>query len=258
MTDPWGPMRRVMNLLMLAACARGGEVLPPSPVLPSAIDSGGLDSEGARPGDPSALGPCPIEMALVGGVCIDRWEAHLAGQSPYEVPVSGSAVSTPDIPQGYISGRVAAAACAEAGKRLCRSEEWLDACRGDSRVYPYGDTFEPGRCNIRRDAHPVVELFGAAADWSPGQMNDPRLNQLPDGLARSGAYEGCMTPDGVFDLHGNLHEWVDDPSGVFRGGFYVDAEINGDGCSYVTTAHSPGYHDYSTGFRCCRDADDGP
>ena len=34
-------------------------------------------------------------------------------------------------------------------------------------------------------------------------------------------------------------------------GFYVDATLNGPGCTYRTTAHSFEYHDYSTGFRCC-------
>ena len=55
----------------------------------------------------------------------------------------------------------------------------------------------------------------------------------------------------VVDLHGNLHEWISDPDGTFKGGFYADASINGSGCSYTTTAHSMSYHDYSTGFRCC-------
>ena len=39
--------------------------------------------------------------------------------------------------------------------------------------------------------------------------------------------------------------------GVFKGGYFVDAKINGNGCEYTTTAHSPDYHDYSLGFRCC-------
>ena len=42
--------------------------------------------------------------------------------------------------------------------------------------------------------------------------------------------------------------------GRFRGGWYGDAENNGPGCTYVTSAHEPTYHDYSTGFRCCADA----
>lgn len=62
---------------------------------------------------------------------------------------------------------------------------------------------------------------------------------------------GCFTPDGVYDLMGNLHEWTLDPSGTFRGGFYGDTRINGEGCLYETTAHDVTYWDYSTGFRCC-------
>ena len=52
-------------------------------------------------------------------------------------------------------------------------------------------------------------------------------------------------------MMGNLHEWTADPAGTFRGGFYADTRVNGDGCGYRTTAHSAGYSDYSTGFRCC-------
>jgi hypothetical protein len=50
---------------------------------------------------------------------------------------------------------------------------------------------------------------------------------------------------------GNIHEWTDDAS--FRGGYYLDTQMNGEGCDYRTTAHSANYYDYSTGFRCCAD-----
>ncbi|RMH65698.1 MAG: hypothetical protein D6685_05680 [Bacteroidetes bacterium] len=200
-------------------------------------------------------GPCPAGMAHVEGFCIDRWEAHLADQSPFAVPTAGVARTAPEvIPQGYISADVAERTCRAAGKRLCTSAEWLRACQGPSgTTYPYGDTYLPGACNEGRAVHPVVELFGEDADWSARQMNDPRLNQLPDGLAPTGTHPVCMSAEGVFDLHGNLHEWVADAGGTFRGGFYVDARINGAGCLYRTTAHGRAYHDYSTGFRCCAD-----
>jgi formylglycine-generating enzyme required for sulfatase activity len=82
---------------------------------------------------------------------------------------------------------------------------------------------------------------------------------MPNGLAHTGSHPKCASPDGVFDLVGNLHEWVDEGPdanghGRFRGGWYGDAENNGPGCLYVTSAHEPTYHDYSTGFRCCADA----
>ena len=62
-----------------------------------------------------------------------------------------------------------------------------------------------------------------------------------------------MTEDGAFDMMGNLHEWTANPTGIFRGGFYVDTVRNGPGCLYRTTAHTTGHWDYSTGFRCCAD-----
>ncbi len=201
-------------------------------------------------------GPCPKGMAHIDNFCIDRWEGSLQDLSPYEVPIDGVAHTARGVvPQGYISGDVADAACQAAGKRLCTSPEWLRTCKGpDSMTFPYGNTHIPSACNEGRESHPVVDLFGAAADWSASQMNDARINQLPGTLNPTGSNPVCMSVEGVYDLHGNLHEWVADAEGTFRGGFYVDARINGAGCLYRTIAHGSAYHDYSTGFRCCADA----
>jgi formylglycine-generating enzyme required for sulfatase activity len=57
----------------------------------------------------------------------------------------------------------------------------------------------------------------------------------------------------VFDMVGNLHEWTASRDGTFRGGYYVEAKLNGRGCDYVTTRHDAVYWDYSIGFRCCAD-----
>lgn len=195
-------------------------------------------------------------MALAGTVCVDRWEAHLEGASPYEVPEGGVAVaSSGEVPQGYISGDVAALACASAGKRLCSVDEWMRACGGpDTTIYPYGDTYDSTACNdTYAGGHPVVDYFGTSTGvWDSEHMNDPGINQQPGTVDPSGANPGCVTPEGIFDLHGNLHEWIDDPEGTFKGGFYADAAINGAGCSYTTSAHTTDHHDYSTGFRCCK------
>ena len=200
---------------------------------------------------------CPADMVAIEDFCVDRYESHLAGRDPYQVATLGgvAANAAGAVPQGYISGVVAEDACEAAGKRLCDAEEWLRACEGPAgATYPYGDTYVDGACNEGRSLHPIVELFGAAAAWTHAQLNDPRLNQLADSLAPSGAYAECVTAEGVYDMHGNLHEWIADPAGTFRGGFYVDASINGSGCGYTTTAHSFDYLDYSTGFLCCADA----
>ena len=149
----------------------------------------------------------------------------------------------------------ARAACLRAGKRLCTLTEWLRACRGPGTdYYPYGGTIRVrGNCNEGRAVHPVIQLFDAGL-FDSVHMNDPRINQQPDTLARTGAFTHCRSPDGTYDMVGNLHEWIEDTGGTFKGGFYVDAEINGHGCLYTTTAHAGTYHDYSTGFRCCKDA----
>ena len=203
-------------------------------------------------------GPCAPEMALVGkSVCVDRWEATIEGESPYAVPTGGVAVSEGGVsPQGYISGEVAAAVCAAAGKRLCSLDEWMLACGGaEGRTWPYGDEYDLYACNdTYSGGHPMVDYFGTSDGvWDTEHMNDPGINQQPGTVAETGEFTGCVTPEGVHDLHGNLHEWVSTPDGTFKGGFYADAAINGAGCAYTTTAHAFSYHDYSTGFRCCGD-----
>jgi sulfatase modifying factor 1 len=215
-------------------------------------------------------GPCPTGMSYIeaAGFCVDRWEAHVevfdgtsyVPHSPYETldSVSGKYRAATDpsvVPQGYISGEQSLEACLQAGKRLCSMEEYRMACRGPAdTTYPYGDAYQSGACNEGRTVHPLLELYGADAGpeiWDSAHMNDPAINQQADTVALTGEYAQCTNAYGAFDMVGNLHEWVDDPDGTFLGGFYVDAEINGSGCTYTTTAHQFGYHDYSTGFRCC-------
>jgi hypothetical protein len=217
---------------------------------------------------------CPAEMALVDDrVCVDRWEASLVERVPGGAEKAWSpflsidgresrvrAVSRPGvIPQGYISGRQAAVACANSGKRLCSADEWEHACRGPSNFqFPYGQERRAGACNDDiRPVHPVAEvsqLLGIQRDrmWRDA-MNETLINQLPDTLLPTGSRAECTNAYGVYDMVGNLHEWIDDPDGTFRGGYYMDTTKNGDGCSYRTMAHDFTYHDYSTGFRCCMD-----
>lgn len=222
-------------------------------------------------------GPCPAHMVLVSecsptacpAFCIDRYEAALVRRDtpatgwPFDRPPDGvevSAIVAPGVkPQGYISHAQAKKACQNAGKRLCKEAEWEHACRGAAlTTYPYGETYQKGACNEGRPRNPVNDCFGNGPGvFTYENMNDPCCLKWPDTVATGGTFAACRTPLGVFDLHGNLHEWVDtvlpNGNGVFRGGFFVDAKLNGAGCSYRTTAHRPTYHDYSTGFRCCAD-----
>jgi len=211
-----------------------------------------------EPGDAG----CPAGMARVDSFCVDRFEAALvegsAPWSPYRDPAGHTvrAVSLRGgVPQAYISQLDASAACGAAGKRLCTDPEWLRACQGPTMTtYPYGNTREPGTCNDARAVHPAVELYGTSAAWIFSHLDSPCLDQEANGLAPTGSHAACVTAEGAFDMMGNLHEWTADPAGTFRGGFYVDTVLNGNGCLYATTAHATSYSDYSTGFRCCADA----
>ena len=238
----------------------------PTDCLASPIEcsEGDLPSPNGVPSEPPGIGGCPPGMTPIEAWCVDRWEAALvrvepdgspAPWSPYAHPSTQTvrAVSAPGlVPQGYVDQVTAAAACAQAGKRLCTDTEWLRACRGpDQTTYPYGGVLVSGLCNDARACHPVVQLFETAADWIWSQLGHPCINQLPDGLAATGAHAGCVSAEGALDMMGNLHEWTAAASGTFRGGFYVDTVINGAGCLYATTAHNVWHWDYSTGFRCC-------
>ena len=206
--------------------------------------------------------------------CVDKYEAYVveldeAGNerphSPYDV-VDGirirAKVAAGVVPQGYISQLKAIEACANAGKRLCKPDEYIRACRGPDKgsFYPYGGRERhDGACNEGKGSF-VATLYGADYDKITYEnFNDPRLDQLPNGLAKTGAFPQCVSPEGTFDMVGNLDEWTSEAPdgnnhGRFRGGWYGDAEMNGPGCMYETSAHEVAYHDYSLGFRCCADA----
>lgn len=219
-----------------------------------------------------SFNPCPDDMANVENIfCIDKYEGALEElingewqpRSPY-LTVGNStvrAIPAKDIyPQAYISGKEAEIACKNSGKRLCSLTEWLTACQGPYKwIYPYGNQYEKDFCNDTYISghHPLCDYFKLnpcdPSKLNYQQFNDPGINQMPETIAKGGEFSLCQSYYGVYDMHGNLHEWISDPNGTFKGGFYGDSRINGNGCYYTTTAHEFTYHDYSTGFRCCKD-----
>ncbi|MEB2312566.1 MAG: SUMF1/EgtB/PvdO family nonheme iron enzyme [Sorangiineae bacterium] len=157
-------------------------------------------------------------------------------------------------PNGYLDAMTAARACGAAGKRLCAPDEWMMACRGEQgRKFPYGATYQQGKCNVFREAHPAAVLHGNA---STGHL-DPRLNLVAVGgrrlLRATGATPDCRSQwgeDAIYDMVGNLDEWVDSERGLFLGGFY--SRSTREGCDSSVSAHPRQYFDYSLGVRCCK------
>ena len=226
-------------------------------------------------------------MAVVENHCVDKYEAHLVRADAPDRVLPHDETPKSDIPfmarsragftpQGYINRADAARACKAAQKRLCTAKEWYTACIGPRKTkYPYGDEESPNRCNTGK-THLMQRLFGAGVPYTYlNHYNSPRLHREPGFLAKTGEYAGCLNDYGVYDMVGNLHEWVaDDVSmkllkevpleygpkllgadgcGAFMGGYFSSLGEHGHGCSYTTATHAPDYHDYSTGFRCCSD-----
>jgi sulfatase modifying factor 1 len=223
----------------------------------------GTDEDSSARGPVDELEDCPRDMALVGHTCVDKYEASLVERledgrevdySPYETPKHHPvrAVSRPGVfPQAHISMVEAQRACKASGKRLCHAKEWKAACRGPARTrYPYGEKRMSNVCVDTHRTSPIGKLHNG--EHTDRTLNDPRLNQMEGTVEPTGHATACTNGYGVHDMVGNVHEWVDD--GTFRGGYYLDTEINGEGCEYITNAHARTYYDYSTGFRCCADA----
>ncbi|HEY3449615.1 MAG TPA: SUMF1/EgtB/PvdO family nonheme iron enzyme [Myxococcales bacterium] len=191
----------------------------------------------------SPKGPCPSDMALVSGAkaCIDRYEASLEGGEPGNPEGKGAtakAVSKQGaLPAVKVSQLQAKAACANAGKRLCARAEWLAACKGESkRKFAYGEAFVAERCADR----PLAK--------KRGEKPQP-TGSLPD----------CRTPEGVYDLSGNVWEWLADtgpggnPADLLGGGYGNEGKSMA--CEQEERLGQPvTQQGEAMGFRCCKDA----
>jgi formylglycine-generating enzyme required for sulfatase activity len=189
-------------------------------------------------------GGCPPSMARVGGSCIDRFEApNLRGEKPLVMQ----------------SANEAQAWCAARRKRLCTEDEWIGACEGDEgRAYPYGAVHVDGRCNDDQPWRRVDEA--TLAKW-PAPEAKAHARELDQALP-SGAKRQCQTPGGVYDLTGNVEEWVVRTRehanawpyvliGCYWSGCYGGKKPT---CHSTNNAHGPEFRFYETGFRCCSDA----
>lgn len=149
----------------------------------------------------------------------------------------------------------AAALCAERGKRLCWEHEWVAACEGPDKLpFPYGCKRDASICNIdNRYIEPSLKKFYSRDE----RISGPELQRLDQGVP-SGAKPECKSGFGVYDLTGNVDEWVLLEKKRGKGGW---AGLKGgawghvrNACRPVTTSHGAAFTYYNISFRCCADA----
>jgi formylglycine-generating enzyme len=144
----------------------------------------------------------------------------------------------------------AEASCAALGKRLCGDREWTLACEGPARLpYPYGTKRDATACNIDK----AREAVNSKAFKNP-RTRAAEVKRLWQG-EESGARAECVSPYGVFDMTGNVDEWVTNERGTphksgLKGGYWGRVRNR---CRPMTTAHGERFAFYQTGFRCCAD-----
>lgn len=144
--------------------------------------------------------------------------------------------------------------CANEGKRLCMAEEWTLACEGPERKpYPFGYSRDATACNF--DKPYIIPDNDAYDDPRTRAAEIARLSQSEP----SGSRAACVSDYGVFDMTGNVDEWVVNEHGSVQGPEFQSGLKGGywgpvrNRCRPMTTDHNHWHHGYQIGFRCCKD-----
>jgi len=121
--------------------------------------------------------------------CMDAYEApNVRGEKPI-------------VMQSSLDAR---AWCEARGKRMCNEVEFESACEGPEMLpWPYGWAADGDACN----SHKPWREFHAEVLYKGGAAMDAELARLWQGEP-SGSRPRCVTREGIFDLVGNVEEWV--------------------------------------------------
>jgi formylglycine-generating enzyme len=230
-----------------------------------------------RPGDAACRAP---HMAALYDRSQDEPESARACIDQFEFP------NIPcEYPVVHVSAREAAQLCAAVDKRLCDAHEWEGACAGSldapEREYAWGVDRHAMR-RLHNATRTRVWAYGPEKNHAKCATTSYKSPGCPGGgfnacgsnTFPAGAFPDCVSPFGVYDLHGNAAEHMSLPlrrdeltssggSGAteMKGSWFIFShyEAHEDDChwrapdwhpSSVMSTHSHG--NYHLGFRCCK------
>jgi len=217
------------------------------------------------PEGPGDLDETPAHKVDVGEYWIDKYEvtnAHykrFVDATGHSAPIHWRKGSYPpkkaNHPVVYVNWHDATDFCQWAGKRLPTEAEWEKAARGtDGRHFPWGNSFDPTRANTPQY-------------WISRGLTPEEGDTLP-----VGSFEKGKSPYGLYDMAGNVYEWVQDwykaypgnqyPNSfygerdkILRGGSWYDCLSYGCGLSspsYNRSRFTPEIKNSGFGFRCAK------
>jgi len=225
------------------------------------------------PPDPGPHPACPADMRMVQGIHDDEMERLCLREKndrcwsyvPHAVTTDGPRRSMRFCMDPYEAPNERGARpfvmkdfhqsqqwCETRGKRLCSEQEFETACEGPQvEPYFYGWAVDTSVCNSNKP----WKAFDGAKLNAGGADARKEVERLWQGTA-SGAMPRCRTRDGIYDLLGNVEEWVTSRQGrrwpgALMGGFWAKPWT---GCRGTNDAHEPKFTFYEVGFRCCKDA----
>src|SRR5690606_8563855 len=105
----------------------------------------------------------------------------------------------------------------------------------NNQQFPYGSSFDIQSCNVRD--HEMAQA---------GKKN----------LPTSGSFERCVSPEGIFDLSGSVHEWTS-TSGILNSQHKMTKGGSYESFQYASRCSSIKEVEVETratdiGLRCCK------
>jgi formylglycine-generating enzyme required for sulfatase activity len=195
----------------------------------------------------------PVRTVPLGGFRIDATEVT---NEQYHLFVLATNARRPDFwpregalpkelankPVAYVTAEEAEAFARWAGKRLPSEEEWERAARFvDGRMYPWGDSHQLEGAKVPAHCFDTLIATGYRGYWAD-------VKSHPNGA----------TPEGVYDLAGNVWEWTassEEKDGkilrVLKGGSFLTDYRACRGAARLLD--DPGVPHIDVGFRCVMD-----